>query len=202
MIRLPRLLVPVALLALPSLAFAIDAGDIVRAQKILTTVLKVTSKYQAMSVNVPAPTPLTDASGKYFVPYNAKGEPTAWATKAFNAQAGAAVGAKVGEKAAGALAAKVPLGGLLAGAAKNKGKSLGAFAAIGGPEFVKKTSDYSFKKLDDYIVYLHVTHANSAGYAQTLATVMSIYPEVEKNYNSALQRAYQAAAKKSKVAAK
>ncbi len=202
MTRSSRLLLVAALLALPSIAFAIDAGDLVRAQKVLNVVLKVTSKYQAMSVDVPAPTPLTDDSGKYFVPYNAKGEPTEWATKAFNAQAGAAVGAKVGEKAAGALAAKVPFGGLLAGAAKNKGKSLGAFAAVGGPEFVKKTSDFSFKKLDDYIVYLHVTHSSSPGYAQTLATVMSIYPEVEKNYQSSLQRAYQTASKKAKIAAK
>lgn len=190
------------LLFAPSFAFALDAGDIVRAQKILTVVSKLTTKYQAQSINVPAPTPLTDKSGKYFVPYNTKGEPTEWAVKAFNAQAGAAVGAKVGEKAAGALAAKVPLGGLLAGAAKNKGKSLGAFAAVGGAEFVKSTSDFSFKTLDDYIVYLHVTHSSSSGYAQSLATVMSIYPEVEKNYNAALDRAYKAAAKKSKVAAK
>ena len=200
--RPSRLLLAATFLALAPFAFAIDAGDVVRAQKVLTAVLKITSKYQAMSVNVPAPTPLTDATGKYFVPYNAKGDATEWATKAFNAQAGAAVGAKVGEKAAGALAAKVPLGGLLAGVAKNKGKSLGAFAAVGGADFVKKTSDFSFKNLDDYIVYLHVTHSGSPGYAQTLATVMSIYPEVEKNYNSALQRAYQGASKKAKVAAK
>ena len=118
--RSRRCLFVAVLLLTPSFAFALDAGDIVRAQKILTVVSKLTTKYHAQSINVPAPTPLTDKSGKYFVPYNAKGEPTEWAVKAFNAQAGAAVGAKVGEKAAGALAAKVPLGGLLAGAAKTK----------------------------------------------------------------------------------
>lgn len=195
-----RLLLVASVFALPALAFAVDPADVVRAQKILTTVLKVTSRYQALSVNVPAPQPLTNKSGKYFVPYNAKGELTAWATKAFNAQAGAAVGAKVGEKAGQALAAKVPFGGLLAGAAKNKGKELGALAAVGGPDFVKSSSDYSFAHLDDYIVYLHVTHASSPGYAQALATAISVYPELEKNYTPALQRAYAAAAKKSKVA--
>lgn len=202
MLRSRHCLLAAALLLAPSLAFALDAGDIARAQKILTLVSKLTLKYQAKSINVPAPTPLTDKSGKYFVPYNAKGEPTEWAVKAFNAQAGAAIGAKAGEKAAGALASKVPLGGLVSGAAKNKGKSIGAFAAVGGAEFVKSTSDYSFKTLDDYIVYLHVTHSNSPGYTQSLATVMSIYPEVEKNYSAALDRAYKAAEKKAKVASK
>ena len=196
------LLVASGLFVLPSLAFALDPADVVRAQKILTAVVKITSKYQALSVDVPAPQPLTNKSGKYFVPYNAKGELTEWASKAFNAQAGAAVGAKVGEKAGQALASKVPFGGMLAGAAKNKGKELGALAAVGGLEFIRSSSEFSFNKLDDYIVYLHVTHSSSPGYAQALATAMSIYPELEKNYDPALKRAYESAAKKSKVASK
>lgn len=198
----PILLVASGLFVLPSLAFALDPADVVRAQKILTAVVKITSKYQALSVDVPAPQPLTNKSGKYFVPYNAKGELTEWASKAFNAQAGAAVGAKVGEKAGQALASKVPFGGMLAGAAKNKGKELGALAAVGGLEFIRSSSEFSFNKLDDYIVYLHVKHSSSPGYAQALATAMSIYPELEKNYNPALKRAYESAAKKSKVASK
>lgn len=198
---LQRLLVSAALLlALP--AFAISPEDVVKTQKILTTVLDLTSKYQTLSVTVPAPTPLTDKSGKYFVPYTTSGELTAWATKAINAQAGAAIGGKAGEEAGKALAAKVPFGGLLAGTAKKKGKQVGAITALGGPEFIKTSSELSFNNLDDYAVYLHMTHAASPNYAQALATAMSIYPELEKGYNAALKRAYQQAAKKPKVAAK
>ena len=192
---LQRLVTLVTFLIVPQFAFAIDAGDVVKAQKILTTVIKVTDKYRTLSVTVPAPQPLTDNSGKYFVPYNAKGELTPWATKALNAQLGSAAGAKVGEEAGKALASKVPFGGLMAGAIKKKGKEIGAVTAIGGHEFIKKNSDLSFQNLDDYAVYLHMTHASSPNYAQALATAIAVYPDLEKGYNTALKRAYENAAK-------
>lgn len=183
------------LAALPRVTFALDPHDVVRAQKVLHTVVDLTASYQALSVTVPAPQPLTDNSGKYFVPYTAKGELTDWATKALNAQLGAAAGAKVGEEAGKVLASKIPFGGLMAGAAKKKGKELGAIAALGGADFIKKSSQLSFTHLDDYVVYLHMSHAGSPNYAQALATAMSIYPELEKGYPAALKRAYAAAAK-------
>jgi hypothetical protein len=197
-----RSLLTAGLLLTAPLALAISPNDVIRAQKILTVVLDLTAKYQAASVNLEAPKPLTDKSGKYFVPYTEKGELAEWATKAINAQAGAALGGKAGEEAVKHLAAKVPFGGLLSGAAKKKGKELGAVAAVGGAKFIKKTSDFSFNNLDDYAVYLHVTHAGTANYAQALATAMSIYPELEKGYQPALQKAYAAASKKTKVATK
>lgn len=198
----PRSLVAMALLlASTPLAFAISPEDVVRTQKILTAVLEVTSKYQTLTVDVPAPSPLTDNSGKYFVPYTEKGELTAWAEKAISAQAGAAVGGKLGEEAGKKLASKVPLGGMFAGAIKKKGKSLGAVAAVGGHEFIKTSSELSFQNLEDYAVYLHVTHSGSADYTQALATAMSVYPELEKNYTSALKNAYATASKRAAVAA-
>ena len=49
----------------------------------------------------------------------------------------------------------------------------------------------SFNNLDDYAVYLHVTHGNEAGLQQALAAVMSIYPDLEFGYDVAINKAYQ-----------
>jgi hypothetical protein len=137
--------------------------------------------------------PITNNSGKFLIPYTPDGQLTEWATKTLSTQVGAAIGAKAGEEAGKHLAAKVPFGGLASGLVKKKGKEMGAVAAIGGMDFIKQTSSLSFNNLDDYAVYLHVTHANSGGYAQALAAAMAIYPSLEKGYDAAVKKAYQQA---------
>ena len=156
----------------------------------------------AAAGNIVAPAPQTSQAGPYFLPYNSKGEMTEWANKAINAQVGAALGAKAGEEAGKAVTSRIPFGGLLNGAAKNKGKALGAIAAVGGTEFIKTSSDQSFANLDDYAVHLHVTHAGSANFAQALATAMAIYPSLEKSYQPSIKGAYERAAKAAKAAPK
>ena len=74
---------------------------------------------------------------------------------------------------------------------KKKGKETGAMAALGGEKFVKKTSTMSFDNLEDYAVYLHVTHGNEPGLQQALAAAMSIYPDLEFGYDVAISKAYQ-----------
>lgn len=195
-------LLGVAILAasLPHVSFALDAKDIARAEKILRVVVDLTAKYPNATGSLVAPTPLADSSGKYHLPYRADGSLTDWANKSINAQVGAAVGEKVGEKAGGALISRaVPMGGLLSGAAKKKGKELGAVAAVGGFEAIKSSSELSFNSLDDYAVYLHVKHAGTAGYAQGLATSMAIYPELEKRYDRAIRAAFERAEAASKA---
>jgi hypothetical protein len=174
-------------------AFATSAADVVKAQVILSKVLEFTSKYQAYAADVQAPAPITNNSGKFLIPYTPDGQLTEWATKTLSTQVGAAIGAKAGEEAGKHLAAKVPFGGLASGLVKKKGKEMGAVAAIGGMDFIKQTSSLSFNNLDDYAVYLHVTHANSGGYAQALAAAMAIYPSLEKGYDAAVKKAYQQA---------
>lgn len=181
--------------ALPNVSHAISAEDIARTQKILQIVVELNAKYPSASTNLVAPTPLADKSGAYHLPYNAKGELTEWANKALNAQIGAAVGAKAGEEASKAVTSKIPFGGLLNGAAKNKGKELGAIAAVGGAEFIKSSSDLSFSNLDDYAVYLHVKHSGNPDFAKALATAISIYPALEKGYSTSVKNAYAKAAK-------
>lgn len=60
---------------------------------------------------------------RFLLPVTEDGELTEWAKKALAAQVGAAVGAKSGEEVGKVALGKVPFaGGLLAGAAKKKGK--------------------------------------------------------------------------------
>ena len=197
MLRPLRALAVAALAAfVPHVSLAVAADDILRAEKILRTVVDLTTKSKIDAADLQAPEPLADKSGKFFAPFKADGTLTEWANKALSAQVGAALGAKAGEKATGMLASKVPLGGLLSGAAKKKGKELGAIAALGGEDFIKETSDLSFNSLDDLAVYMHAKHAGSSGYAQALATTIAIYPSLEKGYDTAIKKAVEFAKQK------
>lgn len=120
---------------------------------------------------------------------------TAWATKTLNAKLGSLAGEKAGEQAGKALASKVPFGGFASGLMKNKGKEMGAMAAIGGADFIKKSSSVSFNNLEDYAVYLHVKYSTNGDYTQALAAAMAIYPSLETGYDNAVKSAYQRAAK-------
>jgi hypothetical protein len=191
-----RLLAAVTLsVSFTSAALALSPDDLLKAQKIIKIVLDLTAKYPAAAGNLTPPTPLTNQTGAYFLPYTSKGELTEWANKVISAQIGAAIGAKAGEQAGKALTSHIPGGGLFNSAIKNKSKEIGAVTAVGGTEFIKKTSDLSFDNLDDYAVYLHVKHSADADFASTLATVMTIYPALEKGYDAAIKSAYERAAK-------
>jgi len=168
-----------------------DIGNIIKAQIILGKVMELSAKMKEQSVELIAPDPIPDSSGRYLLPYDNDGNLTEWAEKSLNAQAGAAVGAKAGEHAGRALASKVPFGGLAAGALKGKSKEIGALTAIGGLEFVKQTSTQSFNNLDDYSVYLHVMHGGTAGHEKALAAAMAIYPALENGYDASVRKAYQ-----------
>ena len=135
-------------------ANALDMGSVVKAQVVLGQVTQVVEKYQeiqevldAGTIDLDVAEPIEGASGKFLLPLDEADELTAWAEKSLTAEAGAEIGAKAGEKAAGMLAAKVPFGGLMSGAAKSKAKELGAVTAIGGWDFIKENSAMSFNSL-------------------------------------------------------
>ena len=178
-----------------------------QATAMIDKVQQISEKYQSafgseaqinLNEYVPVPEPRTDNAGKYMLPYDDLGISTEWADKALNAQAGAAAGGVAADKAVDALVSKVPLGGLFAGSAKKKGKEMAAVAAIGGWEFIKETSSLSFDSLDDYSVYLHMTHSGEDGYDQALAAAMAIYPKLEKSYSKTLSKVYRSANKAAK----
>ncbi len=169
-------------------ASAISPQEIALAQKLIAQAVKMSQKYD--EVELVAPEPLADASGKYVSPYNINGEPAEWSTKSISAEAGAMAGEMAGEKAADKLASKVPFGGLLRGKAKSTASSAGAAAALGGWDSIRATSDVSFDSMSDMAVYLHVKHGDEPGYDENLAAAMSLYPEMKKGYNKALKKAY------------
>jgi len=197
--KIRLLLVALAGLAALPCSRAESAADIVRAQIIIGQVQQMLGQLRqirvatgpAAAAEPVAPKPRTDNAGKFFLPYDANGQLTAWANKALEAQIGAAVGAKAGEKAGQMAASKIPLaGGLLAMGAKKKGKELGALAALGGPKFIKQSSSLSFDRLEDLSLYLHLNHAASADFVKAFAAAMALYPELATNYEAAIKQAY------------
>lgn len=187
------------------LAVAADMSGIIKAQVILGQVTQIMDKYEDVQallatneITLDVAAPREDAEGEYVFPYTSYGAITEWAEKSLSAQAGAQAGAMAGEKAAGALASKVPFGGLAAGLVKGKSKELAAVTAIGGWEFIRGSSDLSFDSQEDYSLYLHTQFEGSADYESALAAAMAIYPDLEKGHSRAIDAAY----KKARRAAK
>lgn len=192
--RLPLLASLLALL-LSAAAHASSIADVAKAQLVLNAVIALASQFQTASGPLTPPTPIAGTTGKFVLPVNAVGEPTEWAQKSLNAEIGALIGEKAGEQAGKAVASHVPMGGLLSMAAKKKGKELGAITAIGGMDYIRRTSSLSFDSLDDYAVYLHATQANR----EAVAAAIAVYPKLEDAFQPAVKRAYQAAAKAAKA---
>ncbi len=198
-----RLLLVAVLTLTPLLARADGVADFARAQLMFAQAMNAVQQYKQVAGTVSttetaasapaepvAPTPLTDKSGKFCCPYDGEGHLVGWANKAIGAQVGAAVGSKVGEKAGGVVLSKVPFGGLLSGAAKKKGKELGALAAVGGSDFVKSSSTISFNSLEELSLYLHLNFSANPEYVKGLAAALAIYPDLEKTYTESLKKAY------------
>lgn len=199
--RIKSVVVAATLLAVPFTASAVDSalmGDIVKAQIVLGKVTQIMDKYREMTVELQAPEPRYDTKGKYLLPYLSDGEPTEWASKALQAQAGKIVGEKVADKAVGALASKVPFGGLAGGFMKKKAKESAAVIALGGKDFIEETSDQSFKSADDYCVFMHVRHGSDPDYKTMLASAIALYPDLENRMPSAIAKAYKTQSKRKK----
>ena len=189
------------LLALPLLARADGVADFARAQLMFAQVMNGLQQYKQVAATTAdatsapaepvAPAPLTDKSGKFCLPYDENGNLVEWAHKAIAANVGAAVGAKAGEKAGTMAASKIPLaGGLLAMGAKKKGKELGALAAVGGADFVRKSSSLSFNSLEEMAQYMHLHFAANTDYIKGLAAAIAIYPDLYKTYEASVKKAY------------
>lgn len=176
------------------------AADIARAEKVLRQVLFVAGQYEGKDLVLAAPEPLMNKTGEYCVPYDANGELTPWAAKAVEATAGGIAGEKAGGAAVGALGGAIPGAGLLSPFAKKKGKELGAKTAVGGAEFIKSSSTYSFNSLNDYAVFLHAKFAGKPTYMKALASAIALYPELETTLEPAIKGAY-VAAENARVAA-
>lgn len=191
-----RLLAGLALAsASASYAPAGTAEDVARAAAIVERLVELNQKFAAYAVELPAPTPAKGVSGKYLLPIDENGALTEWAQKALQAQVGNVAGEQAGAAAGKGLASAVPGGGLATGFLKKKGKEAGALAALGGPEFVKKTSSISFNDVQAYAVYLHAKAGKNADYSQAVQAAIALYPDLEKSYSASVGAAYEAAVK-------
>ncbi|MDZ7684651.1 MAG: hypothetical protein U5O39_06285 [Gammaproteobacteria bacterium] len=186
-------------------AHAVDMGSIVKAQVVLGQIEQVVDQYREVQallddgrVELELAKPIEGSGGKFVLPFDDAGNLTPWAEKALSAKVGSRVGEEVGNKAAGAIASKVPFGGFMAKAAKNKAKETGAVIAIGGWDYIKETSAMSFDDLEDYSVYLHHEFNGLPGYEEALAAAMAVYPELEKRHDRYVKRAYRDARKQAR----
>ncbi|MBT8135585.1 MAG: hypothetical protein KJO54_01095 [Gammaproteobacteria bacterium] len=179
-------------------SYAASPADVAAAARLIQQTAKMLEKYAAAGIELEAPEPRADAEGKYVSPYMSSGDRTAWADKALQASVGSAAGKEAGKKAAGMLAKKVPFGGLMGKKVTDKAGSQGAVMAAGGWEFIRENSDLSFDNADNTAVYLHVTHAGTAGYEEALSAAFDIYPDLKKRYSGAIKKAQQEARKAQK----
>ncbi|MDH3647669.1 MAG: hypothetical protein OER80_12940 [Gammaproteobacteria bacterium] len=193
-----KLTIIIALLICCPIAQAASPADVAAAAKIIAKTSKMLEKYALAGVELEAPEPRADAEGEYVVPYTADGAVTAWAEKALQASVGSAAGKEAGGKAAGMLAKKVPFGGLMGKKVKDTAGAQGAVMAAGGWEFIRESSDQSFDDIDDTAVFMHVTHADSAGYSEALSAAFDIYPDLKKRYSGAIKKAQKEASKAQK----
>ena len=188
----------IALAVSCQLSSAASMADVAKAQAIINKINQLVEKYREMTIQLEAPDSLNGGKGKFLVPFTDDGNLTPWASKALTAQAGSAVGEKAGSAVGNALSSKVPLGGLMRGSAKKKGKQIGTAAALGGMALIKETTDRSLNNVDDYIVYLHVVHGSNPDSQSGLASAMALHPEMEGRIDFAIKNAYKKAAKKKK----
>ncbi|MCK7550798.1 S41 family peptidase [Marinobacter goseongensis] len=129
---------------------------------------------------------LPDNSGAYLSPYTSDGVTAEWVNKALNANLGATAGSAIGG-VAGAYAANKALesipfagvfGGMLgAGAGKSIGRNT-AIEASGGWDFIRATSDQSFRSLADMATYLRTTYGTEASFNEVMAAASQVYPEL------------------------
>lgn len=139
---------------------------------------------------VRVPQPRYDSEGKFLSPVTQDGVMAEWCDMAIKARAGSAIGKGVGQFAGTKAMEQVPLvGGMLGGAL---GKTVGrrmAIRAAGGKDHMRETSDLSFDKIDDLVVYLYATYSSSEHYQDALKATTEIYPKVKKRYEKAIKKA-------------
>ncbi len=63
-------------------------------------------------------------------------------------------------------------------------KQKAAIDASGGQEYMNSTSDTSFKRREDFVIFLYVNHSTNELYKKTLELIQEIYPDIGWNYDS------------------
>jgi hypothetical protein len=141
---------------------------------------------------VVAPTPIPSNTGKYLSPYTSDGTVAEWVVKGRAAKLGGAIGGFAGRKAGEAAVGQVPIiGGWLGGKAGDKAGREIALGWVGGESALRASSDLSFDRIDDMIVFLYANHYDETNkdWRETFDLTKAIYPDVEKHWSSAIKHA-------------
>jgi phage tail tape-measure protein len=112
--------------------------------------------------------------------------------KGRSAKLGAAVGRYAGAKTGEAALSAVPIvGNWLGGKAGDKAGREIALRLVGGQETMRETSDLSFDRMEDMIVYLYARHYDPKNkeWRETFDLTKEIYPDIEKKWVKALKKA-------------
>jgi len=140
---------------------------------------------------VKIPTPIKGNTGKYMCPFTSDGTVAPWAGKKISslAKIGSEVGKEVGKAAGQEVMKNIPLiGGFLG---KKAGETAGreaAIALVGGRKFMKETSDLSFNKIDDLIVYTYALYSKNEYWSQINEVTADIYPKYAKRWEKAIKK--------------
>jgi len=164
----------------------------------LTLILSGYSNFSAASEQVKiaqpdqlaVPAPLTDGAGQYFVPYTTDGVVTDWIDKGIELEMGANIGTLIGVGLANEVLTEIPVFGAMIG--KSIGDRIGkeaAISAIGGIDYIKRTSDFSFQKIENFAVFLYAKHATHKDYKRVFEITVMVYPELKDVYYSAIVQA-------------
>jgi hypothetical protein len=120
---------------------------------------------------------IPDNSGEYMNPWTSDGVLAEWVDKAINAKMGSAIGSAAGAYAAQKALDNVPfVGGFLGSKVGKKVGHSAAISASGGMEYIRETSDQSFRNLDDMARYLKAVHGNNGNFQDAIKAADAIYP--------------------------
>jgi hypothetical protein len=139
-----------------------------------------------------APSPISGNTGKYLSPYTSDGTVAQWVVKGRAAKLGGAIGSFAGRKAGEAALSQVPIiGGWLGGKAGDKAGREIALNWVGGEQTLRATSDLSFNRIDDLIVFLYTTHYDEKNkdWQETYDLTKAIYPDLESRWDEAIKKA-------------
>jgi len=120
---------------------------------------------------------IPDNSGEYMNPWTSDGVLAEWVDKAINAKMGGAIGSAAGAYAASKALENVPfIGGILGSKVGKKVGHSAAISASGGMDYIRETSDQSFRSLDDMARYLKTVHADNSNFQDAIKAADAIYP--------------------------
>lgn len=146
---------------------------------------------------IKAPQPISGNGGKYMSPFTSNGALAMWVdggrTSDHGSDVAGNVGGAVGEHVGQKALEFIPFGlgsfvGQQAGQATARAATQ-TTTELPSMEFVKANSDISFNTINELAVYMYVKDSGHAQYAHALSVAQKVYPELQQNYNAAIENA-------------